>query len=54
MAAGEAVVPAAMMTKAMVDYFNASNSPIAAPEPRPFLQIMAATNRARHPSGSSD
>jgi hypothetical protein len=54
MAAGEAVVPAAMMTKAMVDYFNASNFPIAAPEPRPFLQIMAATNRARHPSGSSD
>jgi len=54
MAAGEAVAPAAMMTKAMVDYFNASNFPIAAPEPRPFLQIMAATNRARHPSGSSD
>jgi len=63
MAAGEAVSPAAMMTKAMVDYFNASNSPIAAPEPRPFLQIMDATNRARcpegnppggHPSGSSD
>ena len=54
MAAGEAVAPAAMMTKAMVDYFNASNFPIAAPEPRPFLQIMAATNRARHPSGSSE
>jgi len=54
MAAGEAVAPAAMKTKAMVDSFNASNFPIAAPEPRPFLQIMAATNRARHPSGSSD
>ena len=54
MAAGEAVPPAAMMTHAMVDYPNVSSSPIAASEPRPFLQIMAATNRASHPSGSSD
>ena len=54
MAAGEAVPPAAMMTHAMVDYPNVSSSPIAASEPRPFLQIMAATNRARHPSGSSE
>jgi len=52
MAAGEAVPPAAMMTHAMVDYPNVSSSPIAASEPRPFLQIMAATDRGSHPSGS--
>lgn len=33
-------------------YSIASNSPCRG-RPRPFLHVMAATNRARHPSGSS-